>query len=57
MTSRPVGQEGHCSLVVVVMFCRNFTLTLFKWQKENYQHVFSDNATGTLRNRLNPILP
>ena len=26
--------------------------TLFKWRKENYQGVFSDNVAGTLNNRF-----
>ena len=38
------------------MFCRNVTLTLHEWRKENYyQRVFSDDAPGTLNNRLNSI--
>ena len=26
-------------------------------KKKNYQRVFSEDATGTLRNRFNPIMP
>ena len=39
---------------IVVMFCRNVTLTLYKRRKENCQRVFSDDATGTLKNRFKP---
>ena len=35
---------------IVVMFRRNATLTLHKRQKQNNEHVFSDDATGTLKN-------
>ena len=42
---------------ILVMLCRNVTLTLFKWRKENYQRVFSDDSTGSVKNRFNLIAP
>ena len=36
------------------MFCRNVTLTLFKWAKRELSAVFIYDATGTLKNRFKP---